>query len=420
MLRQAGLVLLLLAAAVSGPSSRGGETAPRTGEEGRSVEELRREIEELKRQLREQEERRALERERKDLREKLGKDGEEEGEDDGSEAPEPPGRFEVDRSGMTLGIGTVTVDAGFTAGYKSNLAETHDHREDDSYLRPNFDLLWVHAPGIVVMLHTEENLYVDHDEEDYSRVNLASCLWGVGYGLTHVSDTSNFVSDRIEMTRHEVAINPRLPLAMTGAGALAYCVPSVTGRFVSSGDLEYDDLIVEFGSATDELAEGSGKRSGKKSEEGGELSWSLGLTRRWYETKGFEDDLAMIGRLKYAYRAARWDAAVIVASRLEDDLFALAGHKRVSDLDVTFRYDPNPRIQLTLGAAAGAEDFDAGEDLYDEDRRDFFVRGKLGAKIKVMPHGIIAATYAPELRESSIDEFDAVVHLVELSAKLTF
>jgi hypothetical protein len=286
------------------------------------------------------------------------------------------------------------------------------------------------------VLEADQHLYSDRTDEDYDRVDLAAWFWGLGYGLHYVSETSEFVTDRIEMTRHTVSLDPRMPLLLLAhggepaAGLLTWLIPAVKADFVSSDDLEYDALTVEIGSGAG-AARVTGDSSGARGSSGGgeeeqerelgsKAGASVGFTRRWYETKGFKDQLALIGRLSYGYTAPRWDLKLEAASRLEDDLFELAGHKRVTDLDVKFGYVLHRRVRLTAGGAAGIEDFEVGEDAYGEDRRDLFLRGRLGAEVKVFPHGVLEVSYRPELRESNLSDFDAVINRFELGLKVTF
>jgi hypothetical protein len=410
---------------VNEPAVRKGEPAPAEPAipPSEEIRRLKEEIARLKARLREREEIESLRRQRDELRRRLG-------ETPGGkpETPEVP-TFQTDRVGLLAGLGVMTADVGASWGWTDNLGERRHDRESESWVRPSLDLAWVHMPGLVATLGASQHLYSDRTGEDYDRVDLAAWFWGLGYSLHHVSDTSEFVTDRIQMTRHTVSLDPCMPLAILahgddlGAGLLAWVVPTVRADFARSGDLEYDALTVEVGSAAGGTRAAAVRGAGQDDDDrelGSTASASVGFTRRWYDTKGFKDELALIGRLNYSYTAPRWDLVLTAASRLEDDLFDFAGHKRVSDLDVRFTYVLRSWVRLVAGSAAGVEDFDVGDDAYGEDRRDVFLRGRLGAQVKVFPHGILEASYLPELRESNISDFDAVISRVELGLKLTF
>ncbi len=383
------------------------------------AEKLRGEIERLKQELSEKEEVEALEKERDELKKKL-EDKPADKRTAASQGSEV--KFEVDRVGLFAGLGVLAVDLNIAGGGVDNLGETREE-EDDSYLRTGASIFWVHLPGIIVAGNAEQYLFSDNRDEDYSQVDLQAWFWGGGYKLHHVSDSSEFLSDRIEMTRHGVGIDPRLPLAAAELGMLGLFIPSVEADFVSSGDLKYDAVTVKIGSIGRGLGRVGGVdvQTGKnKDEYGSRVNFTFGFTRRWYETRGFEDEVGLVGDLTYKHKAPEWELEMKAASRYEDDLFEMAGHKRVTDLGLDIKYVLHPRLRLRVGGGAGIEDFDVGEETYGEDRRDLFLRGKLGVDFKALRHVILHAFYAPEVRESNIRDFDATVNKIEFGLKLTF
>lgn len=383
------------------------------------AEKLEGEIRNLKKRIEEREKIRKLEKERDELRKELG----ESGEDPGSTGRSRPGaKFEVERVGLAAGLGVLAVDLNLDGGHVDNLGEAR-RAEADSYVRPGVDLTWVHLPGIIAVGRAKQYLFSDNQDEDYSQVDLQTWFWGAGYRLHHVSDSSDFLGDRIGMTRHGIALDPRLPLAAAEMGALGLFVPSVEADFVSSGDLEYDSMTVKIGSVGYGRARVNGvdvRTCEGRQEYGSRVNFTFGFTRRWYETRGVGDEIGLVGDLTFNHKARGWEFELGAASRYEDELFEMAGHKRVTDLDLDLKYVLHPRLRLTGGVAAGVEYFDAGEEAYGRDRRDLFARARGGMEFKVLPHGVLHLEYVPEVRESNIPEFDATVNRVEFGLRLTF
>ena len=388
---------------------------PKTGSGAREsadaekIRQLRREIEELRRRL-------EGVPEPKPAPTSAEKIAELEAERDRLQAmlDQPLWRFHEDR----VSPRAFSLDVGAVYGHTDNLGERHDDKVGDSWFRPEVGLFWGSLDRHWGLgLAAGQSFYDRHDEEDYSDVEFTAVLGSLWYRLQDVSDTSHFVTDRIETTRHTVALGDDWSLRhAAGKQGFEPLDLFAAGEFVS-GDLHYDALTLMVGPRWNCM-----QRTRRGAYDEG-LGWQLrtlvGFTRRWYETDDYLDETALVGQLDFAYAGPLWVGELWARSRLEDDLYDKSGHKRVSDAG--FKVEQGSGwVRVVYGASAGVEQFDQGDDVTGRKRRDFVARGRLGLDFRLLPHSTVGIYYVPEHHDSNIEEFDATINLFEAGLKLTF